>query len=173
MRFPCHPVDASFFDTAPMRFRNTIELAARPADVFAIFEDGESWPGWFHGIHKVVWTSDKPYGTVWLTGVTVQERFFRWEQDRRLSFYLTGHSMPLAHALAEDYLLDEVAAGKTRFTYSVAIEPRLALSMAGPIARRLINSMLRDSCQGLQSYVLKAGTSCRVGEDATKVGVQR
>ena len=35
MRFPCHPVDASFFDTAPMRFRNTVELAARPADVFA------------------------------------------------------------------------------------------------------------------------------------------
>ena len=83
MRFPCHPVDASFFDTAPMRFiRNTVELAARPADVFAIFEDGESWPRWFHGIHKVVWTSDKPCGvgttrTVWLTGVTVQERFFR------------------------------------------------------------------------------------------------
>ena len=128
MRFPCHPIDASFFDTAP-RFRNTVELAARPADVFAIFEDGESWPRWFHGIHKVVWTSNKPYGvgttrTVWLTGVTVQERFFRWEQDRRFSFYLTGHSMPLAHALAEDYLLDEVAAGETRFTYSVAIEPR-------------------------------------------------
>jgi hypothetical protein len=31
--------------------------------------------------------------------------------------------------LAEDYLLDEVAAGKTRFTYSVAIEPRLALRL--------------------------------------------
>ena len=37
MRFTCRPVDASFFDTAPMRFRNTVELAARPADVFAIF----------------------------------------------------------------------------------------------------------------------------------------
>jgi len=44
MRFPCHPVDASFFDTAPMRFKNVAELSARPADVIAIFEDGESWP---------------------------------------------------------------------------------------------------------------------------------
>jgi hypothetical protein len=26
MRFPCHPVDASFFDTAPMRFKNVVEL---------------------------------------------------------------------------------------------------------------------------------------------------
>ena len=114
MRFPCHPVDASFFDTAPMRFRNTVELAARPADIFAIFEDGESWPRWFHGIHKVVWTSNKPYGvgttrTVWLTGVTVQERFFRWEQDRRFSFYLTGHSMPPAHALATFWMRSQPA----------------------------------------------------------------
>ena len=170
MRFPCHPVDASFFDTAP-RFRNTVELAARPADVFAIFEDGESWPRWFHGIHKVVWTSDKPYGvgttrTVWLTGVTVQERFFRWEQDRRFSFYLIGHSMPLAHALAEDYLLDEVAAGKTRFTYRVAIEPRLALRLGGPITQTYFGSMFRNGCKGLQSYVLKGGASSSVGGEA-------
>jgi hypothetical protein len=161
MRFPCHPVDASFFDTAPMRFRNAVELVARPADVFAIFEDGESWPRWFHGIRKVVWTSNKPYGvgttrTVWLTGVSVDEHFFRWEQDRRLSFYLTGQSMPLAHALAEDYLLEEVAPSKTRFTYSVAIEPRLALRMGGPIARTYLGSMFRNGCKGLQNYVLKA-----------------
>ena len=153
MRFPCYPVDASFFDTAPMRFRNTVELAARPADVFAIFEDSRHT--------QEVWTSDKPYGvrttrTVWLTGVTVQERFFRWELDRRFSFYLTGHSMPLAHALAEDYLLDEVAAGKTRFTYSVAIEPRLALRLGGPITQTYFGSRFWNGCKGLQSYVLKA-----------------
>src|SRR5215471_2158479 len=168
MRFPCRPVDASFFDTAPMRFRNAVELAARPADVFAIFEDGESWPRWFHGIHKVVWTSDKPYGvgttrTVWLTGVTVQELFFRWERDRRFSFYLTGHSMPLFHALAEDYLLEELAPGKTRFTCSVAIEPRVAFRTGGPIARTLFDSTLKNACKGLQSYVLNAGPPPRAG----------
>jgi hypothetical protein len=64
--------------------------------------------------------------------------------------------MPLAHALAEDYLLEEFAPGETRFTYSVAIEPRLALSMGGPIARMYFGSMFRNACKGLQSYVLKA-----------------
>ena len=91
--------------------------------VFAFFEDGESWPKWFRAIHKVKWTSHKPYGlgttrTVWLALATLDEHFFCWEQDRRCSFYLTGASMPLAHALAEDYLLKEVAPSKTRFTYS-------------------------------------------------------
>ena len=60
MRFPCHPVDSSFFDTASLRFKHAAELPAQAADVFAIFEDGESWPRWFRGIHKVVWTSNKP-----------------------------------------------------------------------------------------------------------------
>jgi hypothetical protein len=146
-----------------MRFKNAVELAARPVDVFAIFEDGESWPRWFHGIHKVVWTSNKPYGvgttrTVSLTGVSVDEYFFRWEQDHRFSFYLTGHSMPLFHAFAEDYLLEELAPGKTRFTYGVAIEPRLALRMGGSIARARFDSMFKDGCKGLQSYLLQAGT---------------
>ena len=164
MRVLCHPVDALFFDTAPMRFKNAAELAARPADVFAILEDGESWPRWFPAIHKVVWTSNKPYGvgttrTVWLTGVTADERFFRWEQNRRFSFYLTGHSMPLFHAFAEDYLLEEVAPSRTQFTYSVAAEPRLTLRMGGPIAQTYFGSMVRNACKGLQDYVLKADTS--------------
>ena len=169
MRFPCHPVDSTFFDAAPMRFKNAVELAARPVDVFAIFEDGESWPRWFHGIRKVVWTSNKPYGvgttrTVWLTPVAVDEHFFRWEQDRRFSFYLTGHSMPLFHAFAEDYLLDERAPGETRFTYSVAIEPRLALRIGGSIARKYFDSTFANACKGLQSYVLKARPPPRAGE---------
>jgi hypothetical protein len=158
MRFPCRPVDASFFETAPMRFKNVVELDAHPAKVFAIFEDGESWPKWFRAMNKVKWTSNKPYGvgttrTVWMTLVTLDEHFFRWEQDRRCSFYLTGHSMPLAHSLAEDYLLEELAPGKTRFTYTVAMEPRLAVAMGGPISRMYFGSMFKSACTNLQKYV--------------------
>jgi polyketide cyclase/dehydrase/lipid transport protein len=163
MRFTCRPVDTSFFDTAPMRFKNVVELDAPPAMVFAIFDDEQSWPKWFRAIHKVVWTSNRPHGvgstrTVSLSTVTVYEHFFRWEQDRRCSFYLTGASMPLAHAFAEDYLLEEFAPAKTRFTYRVAIEPRLAVAMGGPISRMYFGSMFKSACKNLQSYVLKART---------------
>jgi hypothetical protein len=50
MRFPCHPVEASFFETAPMRFNNVVELDARPAEAFAVLEDAASWPRWFRGM---------------------------------------------------------------------------------------------------------------------------
>jgi hypothetical protein len=62
--------------------------------------------------------------------------------------------MPLFHAFAEDYLLEEVAPGRTRFTYSVAAEPRLMIRMGGPIAQTYFGSMFRNGCKGLQSYVL-------------------
>jgi hypothetical protein len=109
MNFPCHPVDASFFDTAPMRFRNTVELAARPADVCAIFEDGESWPRWFRSIHTVVWTSNKPYGVgttrrAWLTGITGDEYFFRWEGGPLARTYF-GSMVTKACKGLQDYVL--------------------------------------------------------------------
>ena len=62
MRFTCRPVDTSFFDTVPMRFKNVVELDAAPAMVFAIFDDEQSWPKWFRAIHKVLWTSNRPHG---------------------------------------------------------------------------------------------------------------
>jgi hypothetical protein len=161
VRFLCRPVDSSLFDTAPMRFKNVVELDLPPAKVFAIFEDGESWPKWFRAIRKVAWTSNKRYGvgttwTVWLTAVTLDEHFFRWEQDRRCSFYVTKQSMPLTHALAEDYLLEEVAPGKTRFTYSVGLEPHLPVAIGGPVSRMYFGSMFKSACKNLQSCVLRA-----------------
>ena len=158
MYFDCRPVDASFFETAPMRFRHEVDLDAAPAKVFVIFDDENSWPKWFHAIHKVEWTSPRPHGvdsirTVTLATATLFEHFFCWEEDRRCSFYLTGTSVPLAHALAEDYLLEEVAPGKTRFTYRVGIEPRMAVAAGGPLSHMYFESMFKSAVEHLKTYV--------------------
>jgi hypothetical protein len=141
-----------------MRFRNAVDLDAPPARVFSIFQDGDSWPKWFRAIHKVVWTSSKPHGigttrTVSLAAATVDEQFFRWEPDRRCSFYVTAQSVPVAHAFAEDYLLEQLAPGRTRFTYSVGVEPRLLVAIGGPLSRMYFDSIFRSACDGLKSYV--------------------
>ena len=163
MTIACHPVDASFFDAAPMRFDDTVELDARPTDVFAILLDADTWPKWFRGMRKATWTSNEPHGvgstrTVSVGLLTVEERFFRWEEGRRFSFYLTGQSMSVAHAFAEDYLLEELAPKKTRFTFTVALEPSLAVKLGGPMGRAFFNSTVKGACEGLQSYLLKAKT---------------
>jgi hypothetical protein len=161
MRFPYHPVDASFFDDAPMRFKNEVELSARPAEIFSILADASTWPHWFGAMHKAVWTSAKAGGvgstrTASLTMLTVDEQFFRWEQNRRFSFYLTSQSMPLTHAMAEDYPLEEVGTATARFTYSVAMEPR-GLRWQW-VARTHFGSMFKEAREGLKRYVASSPT---------------
>ena len=158
MHFDCRAVDASFFDTAPMRFRHEVDLDATPARVFAIFDDESGWPKWFQAIHKIEWTSSAaarhrldPHGH---TGDgDIVRTLFLLGAGSPVLVYLTGTSMPLAHALAEDYLLDEVAPGKTRFTYRVAMEPRMPVAAGGPLSHLYFDSMFKSACEHLQAYV--------------------
>ena len=68
-------------------------------------------------------------------------------------FYFVASSMPLAHAFAEDYLLEEIAPGRTRFTYTVGIEPRLLVALAGPLSRIYFGSMFKSGCTNLERRV--------------------
>src|SRR5262249_61315072 len=104
MRFPCRPVDASFFETAAMRFKNAVDLDARPDDVFAILDDGDSWPRWFGGMRKVAWTSEKPHGvgstrTAWLTAGAGDGDLFPWGASHPVLCFSTRPSMPPAQCL--------------------------------------------------------------------------
>jgi hypothetical protein len=61
--------------------------------------------------------------------------------------------MPLAHALAEDYLLEERAPGKTHFTYRVGIDPRIPVAAGGPLSHLYFDSMFKCACEHLPGYV--------------------
>ena len=71
--------------------------------------------------------------------------------------------MPLAHALAEDYLLDEVAPGKTRFTYRVgdgaAHAGRGGRSAVAPVFRFDVQERVRAS-SGLCPRSLNRRETC-------------
>ncbi len=136
---------------------NTVELGWSPERVFAVFEDGESWPRWFRGIQRVEWTSPKPWGvgttrTVTLETLTAYERFFCWEPGRRFSFHFAAASLPLFRSMAEDYLLEPLPGGRTRFQYTVAVDPGAALKLGAPLARKTFESMFRAGALGLQQF---------------------
>lgn len=157
MRFKCQPVGLDFIDRAAYRFENTVELEASPEAVFDTFADGESWPRWFDGIKRVVWTSPEPKGvgttrTVTLTTMTVDERFLAWERGRRFAFRFEGCSLPLCLAGVEDYRLEDLGGGRTRFFYGVYLDPTLVVRLAGPIARAQFRGMFRRAAEGLRTY---------------------
>ncbi len=158
MNFKCRSVDIDFFQTAPIRFVNEVELAASPQRVFSTFEDAEAWPQWFKEIVKVEWTSPHPYGvgttrTVSLNTVTVDEYFFLWEQDQRFAFYLTSMSLPLAHALAEDYQLEDLGNNRCKFIYTVCLEPTVWLRLGGTLIINIYKNMFRQATLDLADFL--------------------
>lgn len=159
MRFECRAVDEGFPEGAPWRFRSSAELPVSASEAFAILEDASSWPKWIPAIRHVEWTSPKPFGvgttrTVRLTPTTVFEHFFRWEPGSRFSFYVVAHRapVPLFEALAEDYLLEPLDGKRCRFTYSVGIDPAMALKLTGPLGRRNLGRVFTSAPAALARF---------------------
>lgn len=140
------PVDESFFDSAPYRYRYPVELAVPPERVWESLTSDGALADWGLGI-DLHWTSPRPFGVgttrtvrLPLHAITVRERFFRWDEGRRKSFYVVEADRPLLRAFAEDYLVEETPTG-SRFTWSVALaaEPRTrVLVRAGDPLNRLL-----------------------------------
>src|SRR5579885_1877669 len=88
----CERVDLDFIETAPYRFRNSVELAITPEQLFEVLADPQSWPHWATVITKVTWTSPEPLGvgatrTVHMRGGIVgDEEFLAWEPFSRMAF---------------------------------------------------------------------------------------
>jgi uncharacterized protein YndB with AHSA1/START domain len=156
--FRCRSVGLDFAASAPWRFENVVELDASPDEVFALFADGASWPRWFPGIRRVDWTTPDPKGvgttrTVVLATATVYEHFLAWDPGRRFAFRFDGANRPLCRALVEDYRLEPIDGGRTRFTYVVGIEPTLLVRALAPLTRRMFARTFSGGAQGLRDFL--------------------
>jgi hypothetical protein len=170
--FPCRPVDATFFESAPERHVQSVELACTPARLFEIFEDEASWPRWVPGITKVVWQTPAPRGagakrTVSLVGgAEILEEFTTWQPGRALAFHLLGTNQPIWHAFAEKYALDELPGGRTKLTWTVAYEPRDGFAKAHPFVRLPMGLALKGFLLLLKRYVAKQAHAAPVAAAA-------
>ena len=154
---PCERVDLDFIDNAPFVFRNSVDLAITPEQLFEVLADAESWPRWAPVITKVTWTSPEPRGvgttrTVEMRGGIVgDEEFIAWEPFTHMAFRFNECSTRSVAAFAEDYRV-EVIPGGCRLTWTMSQKPqgpaRLAMYVVGP----LLNLGLRRFLRNLRSY---------------------
>jgi carbon monoxide dehydrogenase subunit G len=159
--FGCERIDLSFVDSDAVQgrylFRNSVDLAITPEQLFEVLGDAESWPRWASVITKVTWTSPEPRGvgttrTVDMRGGIVgNEEFLAWEPFTRMAFRFNECSTQAVAAFAEDYRV-EVIPGGCRLTWTMAQKPggpaRLAMPAVGP----LLNLVLRRFLRNLRSY---------------------
>ena len=149
--FKTQPVEEDFFDTAPFRLVGEFEVQRPAAEVWAeLTEDNPL--AWCRILQRVTWTSPRPFGVGTtrtaraLGGLNViKERFFRWEEGRRKSFYVLEGTLPLFRRFAEDYLVEPTSETSCKFTWTIAAEPRMPAPLADPLNSRLLGTLFVDT----------------------------
>lgn len=155
--FPCERVDLSFIESAPFRFRNSVDLAITPEQLFEVLADAQAWPRWASVITKVTWTSPEPRGvgatrTVEMRGSIVgDEEFLAWEPFTHMAFRFNECSTRAVAAFAEDYRV-EVTPGGCRLTWTMAQKPAGASRLAMRVFAPLLNLALRRFLSNLRRY---------------------
>ena len=149
--FSLAPVDETFFEVAPLRLRGVFEIP-RPAPSIWADLTSDRPLAWCRILDSVTWTSPRPFGVGTTRTVrslrgasALHERYFRWEEGRRHSFYAEKASAPLFRRLAEDYLVEPTSEASCRFTWTIAVEPHRFAVIANPVNRLLLKTLLTDT----------------------------
>src|SRR5439155_24153507 len=101
-----------------------------PERVWDSLTSDASLSAWKLPIKSLTWTSPRPFGVgttreVALSGksLTIREKFFRWEEGKRMSFFATECDRNLLVRFPDDYVVESRPGGGSRFTWTIATEP--------------------------------------------------
>jgi hypothetical protein len=134
--YPVESADEDFFTSAPHVFRYSKRYAAPPERVWESLVSDESLSAWGSSVTALSWLSPRPFGVGTTREVTlapglakVRERFFHWHERHRYSFTVYEANLPVFRRFAEDYVVEPEGSdgAATRFTWTVAFEPKAAL----------------------------------------------
>jgi hypothetical protein len=149
--FPLQPVEETFFDTAALRLTEAFDIPRPAANVWADVT-ADNPLSWCRLLRSITWTASRPFGvgttrTARTIGnaTVLNERFFRWEEGRRKSFYVLESNLPFFRRFAEDYLVEPTSEAACRFTWTIAVEPHPLARPANPVGRLLLSTLLRDT----------------------------
>jgi uncharacterized protein YndB with AHSA1/START domain len=147
----CRPETIAFTATAPLCATVVRELPDPPERVFTVLADAPGWADWFPGMRTARWTSPGPHGVgstreVTVGPVRVDEEFLVWEPGERFAFTFLASNLPLARAGVELLELTAVPGGRTRVSYTFAVEPT---GLPAPLAAVAAPAVRRTVAQGL------------------------
>ncbi|MTE14330.1 SRPBCC family protein [Nocardia aurantiaca] len=157
-RYRLQESDDSTFRVAETRFQHSIDVRAEPAIVWAALTAQDALVAWTPLIRKVEWHTP-PSGVGSCRSVTLgpglvrlEERFYRWEEGRRMTFTVDSMSRPGFTHFAEDITLAPSAVG-TAVVWSFAVSTADWLAPGTRFARPALSGATRSIVHGLARYV--------------------
>ena len=153
------PVDMSFLDVAPKRWDFDAPVDASPEKTFAgICADPSTW-SWFPGLTGGGYEGPEPHGVGTIRearmGPTVyRETMLAWEAPRRWVYRVDEMTVPLAHALVEEWTVEPASSGSI-VRWALAIDPRPMFRATGPAAPAAMGSLFRKAMRNLSASLNK------------------
>ncbi|KAF0844782.1 SRPBCC family protein [Nocardia caishijiensis] len=149
--------DDRFLATAARRHVHVVDVPTASEHVWAALTADDALVSWANAVTDVRWHSPRPFGvgtvrTVTLArGVALTERFFRWDEGRRMTFTVDSASIPGLRRFAEDIVV-EPAGADTRVTWTFALEGEPALRpilwAGAPVNALVTGSIARGLTRG-------------------------
>ncbi|MGV9672976.1 MULTISPECIES: SRPBCC family protein [unclassified Gordonia (in: high G+C Gram-positive bacteria)] len=146
-----------FFASAPVCTTVTLDIDATPEQVWEVLAADDAVVSWSPLVTAASWAGERGVGAVRTVTIakalSVQERFYRWDENSRMTFAATRTTGPGIKAFAEDYVLTEQV-GSTRLDWTVAIDVPAPLRAAGRPVSAGLGAAVRQLAKGLHHKVV-------------------
>ncbi|WP_433621662.1 SRPBCC family protein [Nocardia sp. CA-120079] len=157
--FPLADSDDTLIQNGPIRFRHSVIVPAEPERVWQLLTAADALVSWARGITGVDWITPRPFGigtrrevTVGRGAAALRERFYRWDENKRLTFTVEAANRPGFRRFAEDITLEPHPDG-THLTWTFAAEAEPWFAALLFPARPLIHRVTRSWTEGITERV--------------------
>ncbi len=163
-RYETAKVGLEYFQNAKYLFRSEITVRCTPEQMFASFEDADSWPAWAMPITKVEWTSPKPYGVGTTRSVSMlgnlvgHEEFLLWKPCTEMAFRFNQvNKANTIGSFGEHYHVTDLGNGTIKLVWTVGMEPIGPGAFFMKFTKGLLGFGLQHTLNGLKKYMEKHG----------------
>ncbi|MEV0341444.1 SRPBCC family protein [Nocardia sp. NPDC050713] len=159
--------DDEFLAGARNRHVHVVDVPAPLSEVWAWLSADDALVSWSPLISGHRWTSPRPFGVGATRVVTLghavalTERFYRWDEQQRMSFSVESASIPGLRRFAEDLQLAATDSG-TQLTWTFAVEGGRMLQ---PLLRAMDSVTKRITASIANGIVHRAGAPVGAGNE--------
>jgi hypothetical protein len=161
-RYETDKVDMSYFQSAAHIFRSEVTIRCTPQQLWASFEDADSWPAWAMPITKVEWTSPQPFGIGTTRSVSMlgnligYEEFLAWEPLKHMAFRFNQVNKPnMIKSFGENYDVTDLGNGLVHLVWTVGMEPTGPGAFFMKFTKSITAWGLQWCLNGLKKYMEK------------------
>jgi hypothetical protein len=134
--------------------------ASRDRVFGAIVADPRTWKAWFPGVTGGSYAKPGDHGVgatryLRVAGAHARETIFVNEEPARWIYRVDAASIPIARAMVETWLLEELADG-TRVRWTLAIDPLVLFHVLVPFPQTTLGAVWRRGMQNLSARLQRA-----------------